>query len=183
MNGSMEERARRVQRAAEYRAARLRTQVAEEASYAGDPAAKADAAIGRAEARGDFDNLAYAGKPIPGLGQSLDPDWWVKELIQREKLTGLAPEPFLLRKEDAELDGRLNAQSSEAGVRAILEEFNARVINARRQLTGGPPVVTKIRDIDGELVLWRGRRTVPTPPAVPGSEPTAKRRWWGRPGR
>ncbi|MBE0009720.1 MULTISPECIES: hypothetical protein [unclassified Arthrobacter] len=91
--------------------------------------------------------------------QSVDPDWWVKELIVRERLTGLAPEPFLLRKDDAELDGRLRAERTEAGVREILEEFNRRVINARRQLLGGPPVITRTRDIDAEVARWRADRS------------------------
>lgn len=90
--------------------------------------------------------------------QNVDPDWWVKELIERERLTGLAPEPFLLRKDDAELDGRIRAERTEAGVREILEEFNRRVINARRQLLGGPPVITRTRDVEAEVARWRSGR-------------------------
>jgi hypothetical protein len=114
-----------------------------------DRAAQADAAVRDAIARGEFDNLSLAGKPIPGLGQQLDPDWWVKGLIEREKLTGLAPEPFLLRTEDATLDQRLDALYTERQVRDLLDSFNRRVIEARRQLLGGPPVVTPVRDAYG----------------------------------
>ena len=117
----------------------------------------ADNAIDAAMARGEFDNLAYAGKPIPGLGGTDDPDWWIKGLLRRENVSGLGPPALMLRKEDAELEATLDAEGSEARVRAVLEDFNARVIEARRQLMGGPPVVTPLRDIDAELGAWRAR--------------------------
>src|SRR6185312_7084328 len=102
----------------------------------------ANSAIDAAMARGDFDNLAYAGKPIPGLGGTDDPDWWIKGLLQREQVSGLGPPALMLRKEDAEMDGTLDAAGSEARVRELLADFNARIVEARRQLQGGPPVVT-----------------------------------------
>ncbi len=117
----------------------------------------ANSAIDAAVAGGDFDNLAYAGKPLPGLTGSDDPDWWIKGLLQREQVSGLGPPALMLRKEDAELDGALDAVASEARVREILADFNARIIFARRQLTGGPPVVTKVRDVDTEVAAWRDR--------------------------
>ncbi|WP_298255249.1 DnaJ family domain-containing protein [uncultured Arthrobacter sp.] len=123
-----------------------------------DEAERARLIVDRAVARGDFDTLALAGKPIPGLGEAHDPDWWVKGLIQRENITGLGPQAILLRKEDAELDARLDRQYTPAQVREILEDFNYRVIDARRQLLGGPPVITRLRDVDVELERWRERR-------------------------
>jgi len=130
-------------------------------------------------AHGKFDNLKYAGKPIPGLGESYDPDWWVKGLIQRENISGLGPAAILLRTEDAELDAKLDAQYSEQQVRDLLQDFNRRVIDARRQLQGGPPVITKTRDVEEEVVLWRGRRAAAqVPQAAP--EPELPRSWWRR---
>lgn len=136
----------------------------------------ANSAIDAAVARGDFDNLAYAGKPIPGLGGNDDPDWWVKGLLQREQVSGLGPPALMLRKEDAELEGTLDAQGSEARVREILADFNQRIIQARRQLLGGPPVITKLRDVDAEVLAWRERaaaRRAAAPPPEP--EPSPKR--------
>ncbi len=139
-----------------------------------DEAERARLIVDRAVARGEFDSLALAGKPIPGLGEAHDPDWWVKGLIQREKITGLGPQAFLLRTEDAELDARLDRQYTAAQVREILEDFNYRVVDARRQLLGGPPVITKLRDVDAELERWSERRDIarraaeaaaPPPPA------------------
>jgi hypothetical protein len=115
--------------------------------------------IQQAVRRGDFDNLPGAGKPIPNLGQIHDPDWWIREKIERENITGIGPPALTLRTEDANLDSRMDAAASEYAVRELLTDFNARVIAARRQLQGGPPVVTAPRDVDAEVELWRERRT------------------------
>jgi hypothetical protein len=114
--------------------------------------------VRRAMERGDFDNLPGAGKPLK-LPDTHDPDWWVKRLIEREKLSGVAPPAIGLRREDAELDETLDREATETGVRRIVDDFNRRVVEARRQLQGGPPVVTKTRDPDDEVERWRARRT------------------------
>ncbi|MGH3315891.1 MAG: DnaJ family domain-containing protein, partial [Nocardioidaceae bacterium] len=101
--------------------------------------------------------LPGAGKPIPGLGGTHDPDWWAKRLIEREELTGLMPPALALRKEDAALEARLDRETTEGGVRRILTDFNHRVVEARRQLLGGPPVVTPTRDVEQEVSAWRAR--------------------------
>ena len=125
---------------------------------------KADYLIRDAMNRGDFDHLHYAGKPIPGLADP-DPDWWIKRLIKRENISGLGPPALLLRVEDEDFDARLDRLSSEPRVRDAVADFNARVIEARRQLMGGPPVVTKVRDADAEVRGWRQRRGLPPEPA------------------
>ena len=115
-------------------------------------------AIQQAMRRGDFDDLPGAGRPIPGLDRVHDPDWWIRRKIEREGLTGLGPPALTLRTENAELQSRMDAMMSEPAVRELLEDFNARVIAARRQLLGGPPVITPTRDVETELADWRARR-------------------------
>lgn len=115
-------------------------------------------AIEQAERRGDFDNLPGSGKPLANLHQAYDPDWWIRRKIEREKLTGLGPPALTLRSEDAGLNDRLDAATSERAVREILEEFNRRVVDARRQLQGGPPVITPTRDVEREIVELHERR-------------------------
>ena len=117
-----------------------------------------DLQIRRAMERGDFDDLPGAGKPIPDLGADHDPDWWVKKLIEREQITGVLPPALGLRKEDAELDRRLDREATEDGVRHVVSDFNQRIVHARRQLSGGPPVITRTRDADHEVARWRARR-------------------------
>ena len=114
--------------------------------------------IQQAMRRGDFDDLPGAGKPLTGLQNAYDPNWWIRQKIERERLTGLGPPALTLRTEDAELDERLDAAPSEEAVRSMLTDFNARIIEARRQLQGGPPVVTRPRDVDAEVLRWRERR-------------------------
>ncbi|MDH6236788.1 DUF1992 domain-containing protein [Cryobacterium sp. CG_9.6] len=115
-------------------------------------------AIQQAIRRGDFDNLPGAGKPLPNLQNAYDPDWWIRQKIESEKITGLGPPALTLRTEHAALDARLDATTSAETVREILEDFNRRVIAARRQLQGGPPVVTPTRDVAAEVSAWRERR-------------------------
>ena len=134
--------------------------------------------------RGDFDNLPGAGQPIKDLGAQHDPDWWIKRLIEREKISGVLPPALQLRKDDAELDGRLDRHTAESEVRRLLEEFNARVMKARYTPVDGPPLITMPRDLDAEVERWRERlrarraaaaRREPTPTAPAKRE---RRRWW-----
>jgi hypothetical protein len=120
-----------------------------------------DLQVRQAMERGEFDDLPGTGKPIEDLGVEHDPDWWVKKLIERENIAILPP-ALALRKEDAELDARLDAINVESEVRREVEEFNARV---RRAIytppvgPSGPPVITQQRDVDAEVEAWRARRT------------------------
>jgi hypothetical protein len=130
----------------------------ERGSTASERAAFVEVSIQQAIRRGEFDNLPGAGKPLQGLGDHHDPDWWIRRKIQSEKLTGLGPPALMLRVESAELADRLDELTQEQEVREAVEDFNRRVIEARRQLLGGPPVVTPTRDTDEEVRAWRERR-------------------------
>lgn len=39
-----------------------------------------------AMARGEFDDLPGAGKPIPDVDVEYDPGWWVRKWVERERL-------------------------------------------------------------------------------------------------
>jgi hypothetical protein len=147
-----------------------------------------DLSIKQAMERGDFDDLPGAGKPIKGLGTQHDPDWWVKQLIEREKITGVLPPALQLRKDDAELDDKLDRHTAESEVRRELEEFNARVIKARYTPVDGPPLITMPRDVEVEVGAWRERRLARRRAAaaskatapVPDKPAPARRRWFRR---
>lgn len=136
-----------------------------------------------AMARGEFDDLPGAGKPIEGLGEQHDPDWWLKKMVEREKVSVL-PAALSLRQEDRALDALLDREGTEKQVRDVLEDFNRRIITARRQLEGGPPVITPIRDIDAEVAAWTTRRTAQRTSSQPTPHPeqndVVRRRWWRR---
>jgi hypothetical protein len=144
-----------------------------------------DLQVQQAMERGEFDDLPGTGKPLD-LPDKHDPDWWVKQLIEREQSTGIAPAAIGLRKEDAELDALLDREATAEGVRRVVEDFNARIVDARRQLTGGPPVVTPTRDVEGEVERWRERREArrarAAAQAAAEPEPPPRHRWlrWPR---
>ena len=133
-----------------------------------------DLQIQQAMARGEFDDLPGTGKPIKDLGAQHDPDWWVKRLIERERITGVLPPALQLRKDDAELDRRLDRVTSEREVRERVEEFNARVLRARYTPVDGPPLITQPRDVDATVAAWRERRPVRTDPRA-DPRPTRRR--------
>jgi len=144
-----------------------------------------DLQVRQAMERGDFDDLPGKGKPLPDLGETHDPNWWVKKLVERENVA-LLPPSVQLRKEDAELDARLDTLTRESDVRRELEDFNARVIAARYRLPEGPPLVTMPRDVDATVTAWAERRearrrAVRRAATTSAASPRpAKRRWWRR---
>lgn len=137
-----------------------------------------DIQIRRAMERGDFDDLPGAGKPIEGLGAEHDPEWWIKQLIERERIAVLPP-ALQLRKDDYELDGLLDRLASEDEVREQVEDFNARVLRARYTPVDGPPLITMPRDTEETVAAWRARRAARrTTKSAAAPEP--RRRWWRR---
>lgn len=138
-----------------------------------------DSRIRAAMERGDFDDLPLHGKPLPDHVGRHDPDWWLKQLIEREQISGVLPPALALRREDAELRDVLDATGSVERVRELVEDFNRRVVEARRQLLGGPPVITALRDVETEVAAWRERRsarTAASPRSAP-PEPSRPRRF------
>ena len=115
-----------------------------------------DLQVRQAIDRGDFADLPGYGKPLR-LTDENDPDWWVKRLVEREKVV-VAPPSVQLRREDAALDARLDALATEAEVRREVAEFNDRVTWVLYRPPEGPPVVTERRDADREVKRWQARR-------------------------
>ncbi|WP_448002400.1 DnaJ family domain-containing protein [Agromyces bauzanensis] len=151
-------------------------------------------AIQQAIRRGEFDNLPGAGKPLEGLTGQYDPDWWIRRKIEREQLSGLGPPALTLRVENAQLEADLDRMHRASDVREAIEDFNRRVIEARRQLLGGPPVVTPTRDAGDEIRAWRERRDARQRQATEEraqlehehehehEQRTSRTRWWRRRG-
>ncbi len=140
-----------------------------------------DKAIREAEERGEFSDLPGAGKPIPGAGQPDDELWWVQTKLRREKLTFIPPS-LALRKDVEEIDDRAAAVRSEAEVRRLVDDLNARIRTAIRTGIAGPAITVMPLDPDQVVATWRERRT-PAADATTGiAEPrptqTARRRWF-----
>jgi hypothetical protein len=117
-----------------------------------------DRQIREAQERGEFDDLPGAGKPLPGLGEPYDENWWIKDLVRRENITGVLPASLALRKDVDELMQTAAKLTTESSVRALVTNLNERIVRARRGLIDGPPVVLPAIDVDEVVQTWRERR-------------------------
>ena len=113
-----------------------------------------DKLVREAEQRGEFDNLPGAGKPIPGLDKPHDELWWVKQLLEREKLS-LTPATLALRKEVEGTLRRIGKATSEEAVRRLVEDINSRIAEVNRTVTSGPPSNLAPLDPDAVVRRWR----------------------------
>jgi hypothetical protein len=147
----------------------------------------AERAIREAQARGDFDDLPGAGKPLH-LRDVDDPMWWVRGLAEREQLdfTGALPPAVALRKEAATFPGSLVELRTEESVRAVLEDYNRRVRRDRLRPPdpGMPQLLAPTVDVDDLVAQWRALRASSqadeVDPPVTRGEARPRRRWWRR---
>ena len=114
--------------------------------------------IREAQERGEFDDLPGAGKPLPGLTGQYDEMWWVKQVAERERVSMLPP-MLALRKEAEDLLDSLDGVTSEASVRDLVDDYNARLVEAIRRPQDGPlSAIARRLDIDEVLAEWSRRR-------------------------
>jgi hypothetical protein len=117
-----------------------------------------DRQIREAQERGEFDNLPGAGKPLPHLDEEYDENWWLKEFVRREKITGAVPATLVLRKECEELMETVTTKKTESAVRRLVTGLNERIVRARRGHLDGPPVVLSTFDVEDVVRRWRETR-------------------------
>jgi Domain of unknown function (DUF1992) len=113
--------------------------------------------IREATERGEFDNLPGAGKPIPDLDKPHDELWWVRQKLRREDLAYLPP-TIALRKQAEEALRAAAEAASEAEVRRIVADINAKIVEGNRKAASGPPLNLTPFDVDRVLRDWRRRR-------------------------
>lgn len=154
-----------------------------------------DQQIQQAERQGAFEDLPGKGRPLEDVDVRTDPDWWVRGLIEREKLdlSEALPGVLRLRREKAAFPGSLLDLPDEDAVREHLEAFNERVLADRRRPHVGPlppPVVGRV-DVEDMVARWREERArraaepqpAPVPPQEAGEREDAgrpRRPWWRR---
>lgn len=114
-----------------------------------------DRQIREAQERGDFDDLPGFGKPLPGAGEHYNEDWWLKDFVRRENLTGLGPTSLKVRKAAEDLMAAAAKRSSEQSVRQLVAELNQRIDQVNRGLVDGPSVVIEPFDADEIVERWR----------------------------
>jgi hypothetical protein len=145
-----------------------------------------DAQISRGLARGDFDDLPGAGKPLPRRSGDSIYDWVVQKARQENiDVFGMLPPGLALRKEKEDLPRRVALLPSEAAVRALVEDFNDRVRLFWRRPQDPPVVPVGLADVGELLAAWELSRPAPPPVPVPAPAPPRRRfpfRWWHRRG-
>lgn len=136
-----------------------------------------DSQISRARDRGDFDDLAGAGRPLPRRTADESAYAWVLEKARQENIDvlGMLPPALALRKEREDLPRRVVALPSEEAVRALVGDFNDRVELFWRRPQDGPAVPVGLADVEALVAVWGMSR--PEPPIVaPPVVPTVQRR-------
>ncbi len=140
--------------------------------------------IRAAQARGDFDDLPGKGKPLK-LPEVHDPDWWVKAFMAREGIdTSVLVHPTIaLRRERDTYPASLVDLTREDDVRAVLEDYNRRVVAEWRRPAVGPtlPVAARQVDVGSMLAAWaRLRADLPAPEPEPVVAEPPRPGWWRR---
>ena len=139
-----------------------------------------DSQITRGIARGDFDDLPGAGKPLPRRTGDESMLTWVIEKAKQENIDvfGMLPPGLALRKEREDLPRRAVTLPSEAAVRALVEDFNDRVRLFWRRPQDPPVVPVGLADTDALVAEWLRDRPAPVVPPAPS--PAPRRRWVDR---
>lgn len=116
-----------------------------------------------AQREGEFDRLEGKGKPIPGIEAPYDPLWWVKKLMEREKISVLPPALEVRSKVERMIES-LWTLRHEAMVVERITAINAEIARANRTTAAGPPTTLSPLDLYATLAEWRRRTASPTSP-------------------
>jgi len=140
-----------------------------------------DTQIARGMERGDFVAPEGTGKPLPRRSAADDAYEWVVQKARREGVdtAAMLPPGLALRRERDELPARVARLASEAEVRALAEDYNARVeaFWRRPQESRWSPV-PGLADVEALITGWLAARPEPAPPPPPPAP--APLPWWRR---
>lgn len=119
--------------------------------------------------RGEFDNLAGSGQPLPELSRPYDELWWLRKKLREEKLSIEPPALELRRALDDAMAG-IAAARTEGEVRRLVAAINDRIVYVNSHTTFGPPSDLAPLDVERVIADWRraGGATAGDGPA-PGS--------------
>lgn len=107
--------------------------------------------------RGEFDNLSGAGKPLPGIDDAHDDDWWLKAKLKREQVSILPP-ALAVRKELDEALAAIDRATDELEVRRIVTDINARIRTVNATVIAGPASTLLPLDANAVVSRWRAAR-------------------------
>src|SRR3954469_20954567 len=139
-----------------------------------------DHQISQGMERGDFTAPEGTGKPLPRRSAADDAYDWVVQKARREGIdtADMLPPGLALRRERDELPARVADLPSEEAVRAVAEDYNARVeaFWRRPQESRWAPV-PGLADVDSLVEHWRVTRPPPPPVTEAPATPPSRRRW------
>jgi len=116
----------------------------------------AERRIREAMEEGKFDNVPGSGRPIPGIDDPPDEDWWVKQKLKNEGLS-IVPPILEARRELERTLSDLPGIRTEAEVRRRLEKVNRQIREAIASPHPQPAVVVLPVDVDELVDQWRRR--------------------------
>ncbi|MEV7555281.1 DUF1992 domain-containing protein [Amycolatopsis sp. NPDC089917] len=116
-----------------------------------------DRQVSAAEAKGEFDDLPGAGKPLPKTDGKDTALAWVVNKVRAEghDVSALLPPSLAIAKELEDLPARLARVRREARVREIVEDLNERIRAEHRRPAGGPVLRARPVDVEETVVSWR----------------------------
>ncbi|MGY2127741.1 DnaJ family domain-containing protein [Blastococcus sp. SYSU DS0617] len=143
-----------------------------------------DRQITQAQERGDFTALPGAGRPLRNLDREETAYDWALAKARREGVdtAAMLPPGLRLRRERDELPDRVAHFRTEAEVRALAEDYNARVEEFwRRPAESRWAAVPGLADVDALVDGWvRDRPPLQPAPVEPQAQSEPRRRWWRR---
>lgn len=123
-----------------------------------------DQLVNKARREGAFDALEGRGEPLKQVHRNTDPDWWVKQMIRREKLDTLLPDTLSLKRDVARFLEDVHTIGSEEQVRGCVKALNERIVHVNARPAMGPPSTVVTLRVEKVLHTWRSRRSpVPAP--------------------
>ena len=136
--------------------------------------------ISQSVERGEFENLAGAGKPLPYRSPDETAYDWALAKARREGVdtAAMLPPGLALRRERDGLPDRVERLTSEAEVRALAEDYNARVqaFWRRPQESRWSPL-PGLADVESLVAWWEENRPQVPAPAPDRLPPSPPRRW------
>ncbi|WP_410604950.1 DUF1992 domain-containing protein [Amycolatopsis sp. lyj-90] len=120
-----------------------------------------DRQVSAAQAKGDFDDLPGAGKPLPKTDGKDTALAWVVNKVRSEghDVSALLPPSLAIAKELDDLPDTLARVRREARVREIVEELNERIRTEHRRPAGGPVLRARPLDVEETVASWREGRS------------------------
>jgi len=117
----------------------------------------AEQRIRAAQQAGEFDQLPGFGQPIPGIDDPLDENWWLRQKLRREEVSGLPP--ILEARRDRERTlAHLPKMADVDAVRQTLIALNERIRRAHYSTIPGPGDGVQPVDVEEEIARWAAQR-------------------------